>query len=102
MLNWRPAERLRLALVVNLDLGLRVVVDHREWPKLNVPLDRLVIKFATDETFGVKDCVVWIHGNLVLGSVANETLGVGERNIRGRCSVALVVGNDLNLAMLQK
>ena len=41
-----------------------------------------------------------VHGDLVLGRIADETLGVGEGNIRGRRAVTLVVGDNLNAVVL--
>lgn len=38
--------------------------------------------------------------HLVLCSIANETLGVVKGNIRWCCAIALIVGNDFNLAVL--
>lgn len=48
-----------------------------------------------------EDCIVWIHGHLVLGRIANETLRLRKGYI-ARCGpVALIVGNDLHFAMLK-
>jgi hypothetical protein len=41
-----------------------------------------------------------IHGGLVLGSITDQTLGLGEGNPRGSGAVTLVVGNDLNTLIL--
>ena len=47
-----------------------------------------------------EDGVDGVHGNLVLGGVADKPLGVGERDIRRRGAVALVVGDDLDTVVL--
>ena len=44
--------------------------------------------------------VDWVHGDLVLRSVTDETLIVGEGDIGGCCSVTLVVGDDFNSVIL--
>jgi hypothetical protein len=62
---------------------------------LHVRLDLSVVELAADKTLGVEDGVVGVHGDLVLGGVADETLRVGERDVRGRGAVALVVGDNL-------
>ena len=40
-------------------------------------------ELASDQTLGVEDGVVGVHGDLVLGGVTNETLGVGEGDKEG-------------------
>ena len=48
-----------------------------------------------------KDGVGWVHCYLVLSSISNQSLGVGETNIAGSGTVSLVIGDDFNLAMLE-
>ena len=56
---------------------------------LHVPLDSLVIEIPTDQTLGVKDGVVGVHGHLVFSGIADQTLGVGEGNVGWSCTVTL-------------
>lgn len=85
---------LGLALELNLDDGLATAVDDLEGEVLHVGLDLGVAELASDEALGVEDCVDGVHGDLVLGGISDETLGVREGHERGRCAVALVIGND--------
>ena len=41
-----------------------------------------------------------VHRHLVLRCIADEALGVGEADIRGRRAVALVVGDNLDTVIL--
>merc|ERR1719167_85848 len=68
---------------------------------LHVSLNRGIFKLSTDKTLGIKDGVGWVDCNLVLCRVTNQPLSVGESDIRGGCSVSLIIGNDFNLSMLE-
>jgi hypothetical protein len=63
---------------------------------LHIGLNLRVGELATDQALGVEDCVDRVHSDLVLRSVTNKALCVGEGNERGCCAVTLVVGNDFN------
>jgi hypothetical protein len=89
-------EVLDLTLELNLGDRLAGLLDDLEGEVLHVGLDLSVLELAANETLGVEDGVVGVHGDLVLCGVTNETLGVGEGNERGGGAVALVVGDDLN------
>ena len=89
-------ELLDLSLELNLDDWLAGLVDDLEWEVLHVGLDLWVGELAADETLGIEDSVGWVHGDLVLGGITDETLGVGESDERWGGAVTLVVGDDLN------
>lgn len=72
------SEGLGLALELNLDVGLTTLVDDLEGEVLHIGLDLRVGELATDQSLGVEDGVLGVHGDLVLGGITNQTLGVGE------------------------
>ena len=71
-------EVLRLALVLDLDVGLATLADDVEGEVLHVGLDLGVIKLAADETLRVEEGVVGVHGEPTLCGISGETLGVGD------------------------
>lgn len=89
-------EGLDLGLVLDLDDGLSALVDDLEGEVLHVSLNLSVGELAANQTLGIEDCVGGVHGDLVLGGISDQTLGICEGDERGRCSVALVIGNNLN------
>ena len=48
----------------------------------------------------IEDRSRWVRGILVLCCVTHQAFLVGERNIRRRDSVSLVIDDDLNLSLL--
>ena len=87
-------EGLLLALELNLDDGLATTVDDLEGEVLHIGLHFRIGELASNQPLRVEDGVVGVHGNLVLGGISDQTLGVGEGNERGCCPVTLVIGND--------
>lgn len=51
-------------------------------------------------SLGIEDGVSGVHGSIVLGSLTNETLLVGERDEGGGGERTLLVGNDLDIGTL--
>ncbi|KAH3670642.1 hypothetical protein OGAPHI_001157 [Ogataea philodendri] len=89
-------ENLGLTLELNLDLWLTALVDNLEWEVLNVTLDLRVVELSTNQSLSVEHSVLWVHSGLVLSSITNQSLGVGEGDERWSGSVTLVVGDNLN------
>ena len=87
---------------VNLDVGLGVLVDDLEGEVLDVMLNRGVSPFATNQSLSVENCVLGIGSQLILGGVADQTFSFGgESDVRGGDTVALVVGDDFDAAVLK-
>lgn len=63
---------------------------------LHVGLNLGIVEFSANKTLSIKDGVGWVHGDLVLSCVTDQTLGVGEGDEGRSCAVALVVGNDFD------
>ena len=79
-------------LVLVLDLDHRLVADtghDGERPVRDIVLDGGVVEFTSNQSLGIENGVLGVHGGLIFGSIANETLGVGECDIRGGCAVTL-------------
>jgi hypothetical protein len=93
-------ELLGLASVFNLDNGLSCLVNNLERPVLHVGLDLGIGELSANQSLGVENGVVGVHGDLVLGGITNESLRVVESDIRGGGSVTLVVGNDFDSVVL--
>ena len=93
-------ELLVLPTVLYTDVGLATLVEDGEGEVLDIGLNLGVAELASDETLRVEDGVVGVHGDLVLGGITNQTLGVGEGNEGWGGPVALVVGDDLNAIVL--
>ena len=81
-------------------MWLSTLVNDLEGEMLDIELHFSIAELATDETLCIENGVVGVHRDLVLGSIADQTLVVGEGDIRGSGSVTLVVGNDFNTVVL--
>jgi hypothetical protein len=93
-------ELLLLALELDLDDGLSGTVDDGEGEVLHISLDLWVCELATDKTLCIEDSVGRVHGDLVLGGITDQTLGIGEGNEGRGGSVALVVGIMISMSVI--
>ena len=85
------------------DLYVRLVVLllHHKWPVLDVFLHSGVVPVAADQSLYIKDGVLRVQRQLVLGCVSDQPLAVrGEGHVGGSDAVPLVVGNDLDTSIL--
>mmetsp|Transcript_73560 Transcript_73560/g.175421 ORF Transcript_73560/g.175421 Transcript_73560/m.175421 type:complete len:119 (+) Transcript_73560:241-597(+) len=92
-----------LFLTLHLDHDQRLVAgtgDALEGPELDVGLHDGVLELAADQALGVKDRVLGVACNLVLGGVADQTLGVREGHVGRGGPVALIVCDDLDAVVL--
>jgi len=95
------SEALLLVLDDDLDGDLALVLDDIEGEQRLVVLHGLVDVLATDEALDVEDGVLGVDGGLVLGGVTDQTLSViAESDVRRGDTVSLVVGDDLDAAVL--
>ena len=99
--DFLSGEGLLLTLVGDLDGRLVVVAGVKlEGPVLHIALDGRIAELTTNQTLGVEDGVLGVHGDLVLGGVTNETLGICEGDVGGSSSLTLIVGDNLNTLIL--
>ena len=90
------SELLLFALEFNIDDGLASLLGDLEGEVLHIGLNLSIVETTANETLSIEDSVERVHGDLVLGSITDQTLGVGESNERGGSTVTLVVGDDFN------
>lgn len=70
-----------LSSVLDLDDGLSTLVDNLERPVLHVGLNLVVGKLSTNQSLGVEDGVVRVHGDLVFGGITDQSLRVVEGDV---------------------
>ena len=87
-------------MVLDLDAGLASLVDNFEGEVPIISINLSIAELATDETLSVEDGIARVHGDLVLGSISNQSLTLTESDIRKGGTVTLVVGNNLNTVIL--
>jgi len=94
-------ELLLLTLEVDRDEGLLAGAGlDLEGPESDIVLDGTVAELAADESLGVEDSVGGVTGGLVLGGISDETLLLGEGNVRWGGVDTLIVGDNFDLFVL--
>jgi hypothetical protein len=111
------SELLLSAINLDLDDGTVITVDDLEREMLDIALEGLLRVLATNEApeqlalcgviRGIHVCILdivnsvrGVSGGLVLGGVSNQTLILGEGDVRGGDSVTLIVDENFDLALL--
>ena len=65
-------------MVLDLDVGLASLVDNFEGEVPIISINLSIAELATDETLSVEDGIARVHGDLVLGSISNQSLTLTE------------------------
>lgn len=70
-------------------------------PIRNGCLIKRKVRWARSSQGLTENGVVGVHGDLIFGGVPDETLGLREGHIAGGRAVTLIVGDDLDFAVLE-
>ena len=87
-------------MYLDRDHRLALLLDDAERQKLLVLLDGAVLVTTTDQTLHIEQRLGGVDGGLVLGGLANQTLVIRERDVGRSNAVTLIVGDDLDAAVL--
>jgi hypothetical protein len=94
-------ELLGLSFVLDDDDGFIIRSGfHFEGPGLHILLNNGILEFSSDQSFGIEDGVDGVFGDLILGSISNESFSFSEADIGWGGSVSLIVSDDLNSLIL--
>lgn len=76
--------------------------SYLEGEILGILLHRRVTPSATNQSLCIKDCVLGVRGQLVLGSITNQTLPFsGKGHIGWGDAVSLVISDDLHTSIFE-
>ena len=83
-------------------MGLLVLFDYFKGKELQILFNRFIVPRSTNQTFGIKNSVFWIRGQLIFCSITNQSFPFwSESHVRGSDSVSLVVSDDFNSSVLK-
>jgi len=83
-----------------LHVRLTRLAHNIVWDPLDITLYLWLIKFASDETLGDINSSLGVRTGLVLGCLTDKALLICECHVARRDSIAKLVGDDLNTAIL--
>lgn len=76
-------------------MRLGILLNNLEWEEFDIVLHCRISPISSNQTFGIKDCILWIGSKLILCCISNETFTLSsESHIRWSDSVTLVIGNN--------
>jgi len=88
------------SLCIYAEQGGKISTASFQTPEDSTGEPKEFVATRRKKTAPTKDSVYGIHRYLILGSIANETLGIRKCHIARSGSVPLVVSNDLHAIML--
>merc|ERR1719228_268458 len=100
--DFLSCESLLSLRCVDLDVRFAVLFHNLEREELQVSLHSFVIELSADQSLGVKDGVLGISCQLILGCISNQPFTISsEGNITGSNPVTLVISDDFNTPVLE-
>ena len=76
-------------------MGFGIFFNNFEWEVLYIVLNSAICPFTTNHSLGIEDSVLRIGGQLIFGSISNETFTFScECDIWGSDTVSLIICND--------
>lgn len=69
--------------MLDLNCGLAAFINDFEWPVHLVALNFGLIKFTTDESFGVENCVFWVGVEGIFSRISDANERERGREVLG-------------------
>ena len=89
------------SLDINLNVWFLVFLFHSERPIFDVFLNCWVVPCSANHAFSIENSVCGVGCQLVLSSISDQSFSVSsEGHVGGSDSVTLIIGNDVNTAIL--
>mmetsp|Transcript_48717 Transcript_48717/g.91272 ORF Transcript_48717/g.91272 Transcript_48717/m.91272 type:complete len:527 (-) Transcript_48717:171-1751(-) len=94
--NLLRSHDLLFALHLDGNHRLAALVHNLVWQELNVLLHCGILEASADQALHVKKSLRWVDSRLVLSGLTDQTLIIREGYVRGRDSIALIIGDNFH------